>query len=284
MLNTRKLIPFALAAGMMAGTAAAQDSSAHDDFEYIPPVDQYACEQWRVPTKGGVRIVTRDCTGNTARVLGLNHAVNEMDWAAAYDFGMALQYNGVSEDDVVAKTAQAGFMMGNLSAAEEAARIASEMEIRTPYVAMINAILAVKDGDLEEAKAVLEDVPQKDGDPATIFVQQTLYMLAKLEYQDGQQLDKAPKIVDTKAEKYLWTAVRAAQEDLQGQIDVLIANDSSNDYYAAAAREIKMMRHMSELSLSPGYAPAIQGMGAIYGSMGKKNVILPGPVPGAPAP
>jgi hypothetical protein len=284
MLNKRKLIPFALAAGMMAGTAAAQDSGQNNDLEYIPPADQYSCEQWRVPVKEGVRIVTQDCTGNTARVLGLNHAMAEKDWAAAYDFGMGLQYNGVDEEDVVAKTAQAGFMMGSMPAAEEAARIASEMEIRTPYVALINAILAVKDGDLEEAKAVMDDIPQKDGDPATIFVRNTLYMLAKIEYQEAQALDKAPKDVDSKAEKYLWTAVRAAQEDLQAQIDAIPDKDGDGGYYKDAAREIKMMRHMTELALSPGYGPAMQGMAAVYGGMGKKNAILPGPVPGAPAP
>lgn len=256
MVSFRKIIPFALAAGMAAGTAGAQDGV--DPAPVNPDADPFACEQVGWYT---------DCPNVAGSILVARYAVAEKDWGRAFTAAtQVVVMAGLREPAEVARMAQSALMSGDERNAEIMADVAGRYQLVTPHSAVILAVQAAAREDIDGVKAALAAVPMEQQSASALYVT----MLANI-------VEKNAAIgEDLTAQEILWYALEETEEMIRTAVDaqVMLNGEESRPLYIRYVHEAALIRGSAELLIVPGRAESWRAMALTYEAMGAKEAAL----------
>ena len=259
MLNMRKLIPFALAAGMMGGSAAANDEDYTVSYEK-PDGSPFSCVQEVVRAPEGIYRFAHKCPNTAGSVLIANHALARMDWARAFAENEKLLSRGISERPVIDGLLKSALMRGQLDKAVWAANVAAVEGVVTPYSALINAARAARQNDVLGAFSELMDLPVDNGDPVSLYVNNLAYTL---EVAMGKA---APGAKKNDGAALFAQALADTDAMIQEQVQQAIARDGADSApaYAEFSEVSTMLRRGAELLINPADYEARRALVKFY--------------------
>lgn len=255
MLNTRKLIPFALAAGLMGGAAAANDDNYTLTYEK-PDDSPFTCTQQVFYTKEGIYRFAHKCPNTAGSVLIAHHALARMDWQRAFAENATLLRRGLTERPVIEGLLKSGLMRADMTDAAWAAGVAEKHDVETPSRALIDAVRAAQKNDSDGVMAALTRMNLVRGEPESLYINNLAYVLDT--HISGGTGGNAAQL--------LAAALADTDAMIREQVKTAIARDGkeSAEAYAAFNDAATMMRRAGELLLDPQNHEARRALARFY--------------------
>lgn len=256
MVIARKIIPFALAAGM-ASAVAADDKAAP-----AAGGDPFDCVRVEFMSNSGRTYATVACPNVAGDVLVGRHAMTEMDWERAYDGFKSAMDAGVRDVGLAEKLVQSAVMTGDRDKVMAAAEIARDYDMTTPHGALARAVEAAAQEDTPAMQAALQSVIPVRGDRAGFFVER-LGMAVAVNAVIGEDLG---------AEEILWNSAEEAHRSITDMtIEMSARRPEHTAFYKTYADEAALMRSVTELAIVPDFPAALRAMAQAYEQMGVKE-------------